>query len=333
MKPYYENENGKLYCGDFLQNKLSDKSQQLIIADPPYYKIKGEFDFKWKTFEEYLIDVDLWAKECQRVLSSNGTVIWYGSSKKIAYSQIILDKYFNLINNAVWDKGSFMGLEKSNDLRSLAPCTERILFYGSKEQGLTGLEFIEKEYIAPRNPFSIGLKKARLKKGVSINEVAEYGHFYGNVNHGGSVTNWERGYSIPNPEQWRILCLNLPIEQIEYNILLQEYEGLRREYEGLRRAWGNKYNLQEVLRFKNEQVSTGSKYDHDTVKPEHLTRALIETTTNKSTNVLVPFVGSGTECFVSEELNMKWTGFEISEKYCLIAAKRIEAENKQLKMF
>ena len=30
--------------------KLADKSVNLIIADPPYYKIKGDFDFEFKDF-------------------------------------------------------------------------------------------------------------------------------------------------------------------------------------------------------------------------------------------------------------------------------------------
>ena len=56
------------------------------------------------------------------------------------------------------------------------------------------------EYVAPRNPFAIELKREKNEKGVSINQVSEYGKFYGNVNHGGAVTNWERGYNIPSAE-------------------------------------------------------------------------------------------------------------------------------------
>ncbi len=234
-----------IYCDDWLNNDLPDKCASLIIADPPYYKVKGDFDFIWKTFDDYLVDVEKWCLECKRILADNGTLFWYGNAKNIAYAQIIFDKHFNLINNLVWNKGSFMGLEESEGLRSFAPCTERILMYGSKAQDTTGLKEVEMQYVAPRNPFALELKKARLKKGVSINQVAEYGKFYGNVNHGGSVTNWERGYNIPNVEQWKILCDNLPIERTEY-------DALRTEYEYLRRPFNNLFNLQEVLNFSNE---------------------------------------------------------------------------------
>ena len=218
---------------DFLSNNLPDKCANLIIADPPYFQVKGDFDFIWKTFDDYLQDVERWAIECKRILADNGTLFWYGDAKNIAYAQIIFDKHFNLINNLVWDKGSFMGLEESEGLRSFAPCTERILMYGSKAQDTTGLKEVEMEYVAPRNPFALELKKARLKKGVSINQVAEYGKFYGNVNHGGAVTNWERGYNVPQKEQWKILCENIPIERKEYEELRKEYEELRRPYKPL----------------------------------------------------------------------------------------------------
>jgi site-specific DNA-methyltransferase (adenine-specific) len=84
--------------------KIPDKSIQLIIADPPYYEVKGDFDFVWATFEDYLKDVELWAKECKRLLADNGTLFWYGHAKKIAYTQVIFDKYFNLENSLVWEK-------------------------------------------------------------------------------------------------------------------------------------------------------------------------------------------------------------------------------------
>jgi len=318
---------------DFLNNDLPDKCANLIIADPPYYKVKGDFDFIWKTFDDYLKDVEKWAKECKRILADNGTLFWYGHAKNIAYAQVIFDKHFNLINNLVWDKGSFMGLEESEGLRSFAPCTERILMYGSKAQDTTGLKEVEMQYVAPRNPFALELKKARLKKGVSINQVAEYGKFYGNVNHGGSVTNWERGYNIPNVEQWKILCDNLPIERTEYDALRTEYDALRTEYEYLRRPFNNLFNLQEVLNFSNEAVKVGNKYDHDTVKPETLTRALILTCSRENDLVIVPFAGSGTECAMSAKEKRNFVGFEITKKHADMSNKRIEAILKQPSLF
>lgn len=309
-------EVNKIYNINFLENTLPDKCANLIIADPPYFEIKGAFDFIWADMKAYLLDVEKWAIECKRLLADNGTLFWYGHAKNIAYAQVIFDLHFNLINNLVWDKGSFMGLEESEGLRSFAPCTERILMYGSKAQDTTGLKEVEMEYVAPRNPFALELKKARLLKGVSINQVAEYGKFYGNVNHGGSVTNWERGYNVPLKEQWEILCDNLPIER-------KEYEELRKEYEELRRPFANYFKLQEIFRFSNEAVKTGAKYDHDTVKPETLTRALIMTCSRANDLVVVPFAGSGTECAMSVKEGRRAIGFDIESKYVEMSNKRV----------
>ena len=305
----------KIYHSNFLNNNLPDKCAQLIIADPPYFEVKGSFDFIWKSFDDYLKDVEKWAIECKRLLADNGTLFWYGSSKRIAYAQIIFDKHFNLINNLVWNKGSFMGLEESEGLRSFAPCTERVLMYGSQAQDTTGLKEVEMEYVAPRNPFALELRKARLLKGVSINQVAEYGKFYGNVNHGGAVTNWERGYNVPQKEQWKILCENLPIERTEY-------ESLRTEYESLRRPFENAFKLQEIMNFSNEATKTGTKYNHETVKPETLTRALILTCSRPNDLVLVPFSGSGTECAMAAKENRNFIGFDIEKKYVEMGNKR-----------
>ena len=96
-------ELNKVHNIDFLNNDLPDKCANLIIADPPYYKVKGEFDFIWKTFDDYLADVEKWAIECKRLLKDNGTLLWYGDAKNIAYAQIIFDKYFNLLNSIVWE--------------------------------------------------------------------------------------------------------------------------------------------------------------------------------------------------------------------------------------
>jgi len=183
----------------------------------------------------------------------------------------------------------------------------------------TGLRAIEKEFVAPRNPFAIELKKARLKKGVGINEVAEYGHFYGNVNHGGAVTNWENGYNVPSPGQWAILCENLPIER-------QEYEALRQEYEALRRPFDNIYRQREIMKFSNEAMKTGALHNHDTVKPTELSNCLLLTCSRKGDLVVVPFAGSGSECVAAKKHGRRFIGFEVEEKYVKMANNRVKKE-------
>lgn len=306
------------YNMNFLDNTLPDKCANLIIADPPYYKVKGEFDFIWKTFDDYLKDVENWAIECKRLLSDNGTLFWYGNAKNIAYAQIIFDKHFNLINNLVWNKGSFMGLEESQGLRSFAPCTERILMYENINDCKDGFE---PSYI--RNYFQSYLMYERKKAGLTtkdINEICGY-----SVN--------TRNKIINNEKNWVFITKN-SYEKLQITgYFKRPYEDLRKEYEELRRPFENIFNLQEVLNFSNEQTKTGAKYDHETVKPETLTRALILSCSRKKDLVVVPFAGSGTECAMSVKEDRRCIGFDIEKKYVDMTNERIKNHVSQLKLF
>jgi len=75
--------------------------------------------------------------------------------------------------------------------------------------------------------------------------------------------------------------------------------------------------------------SKGRVHPHQ--KPVALIVYLLEK--NTAQFILDPFIGSGTTAIACERLNRKWIGIEIEEKYCEIAAKRIENERKQLKLF
>ena len=309
---------------DFLNNTLPDKCANLIIADPPYYKVKGDFDFIWDSFKDYLKDVEKWAIECKRLLADNGTLFWYGESKKIAYAQIIFDKHFNLINNLVWNKGSFMGLEKSEALRSFAPCTERILMYGSLAQDTTGLQSISNDY---ENYKSIRewVKTERDKIPHSLIYLNKHIYGYNNGKDGvagNKLSSYKQNWQFFDEKNYLIIQNWCKKENI--NAFKKPYSKLRAEYEELRRPFNNRFKLQEILNFSNEQAKTGAKYDHDTVKPETLTRALILTCSRKKDLVVVPFSGSGTEVAMSIKEGRKAIGFDIEQKYVDMSNKRIK---------
>ena len=316
----------QIHHADWLTNNLPDKSVQLIIADPPYFEVKGSFDFVWKSFDDYLKDVEKWAIECKRILADNGTLFWYGHAKKIAYAQVIFDMHFNLINNLVWDKGSFMGLEKSEGLRSFAPCTERILMYDNAKNK-TGLQVINNDlelYKSIRDYF----KDERQKTKLSYKEINEKS--FGSASNGGGMasnilTSYKDGWTFPTKEKYEALQ--------KIGICKKPYEELRKEYEELRRPFANYFKLQEIFRFSNEAVKTGAKYDHDTVKPETLTRALILTCSRPDDLVLVPFAGSGTEVAMAIKEGRKAIGYDIEKKYVDMANRRVDIINAQPSLF
>lgn len=318
-----------------MNNTLEDKSIQLIIADPPYFEVKGEFDFVWKSFDEYLTDVEQWAKECKRLLADNGTLFWYGHAKKIAYAQVIFDKYFNLENNITieFNRQTKKGVE---NFRCFAPVSERLLMY-SNEIEMSGLQYIDENFVKPANPFKSVLKEARIKVGLSTIQVAEYGKFYGKVNHGGSVANWENGDNIPTIEQWQKLSEIIPLGngseiQLNYNKLLLEYQNLRQEHDSKRRTFNNYLKLFDVMNFDQEAHVT-KNYDHDTCKPETLTRALILTCSRPNDTVLIPFAGSGTECAMCAKEKRNFIGFDVTEKYVTMGNDRCNEVFKTPSLF
>ena len=300
---------------DFLNNDLPDKCANLIIADPPYYKVKGDFDFIWNSFEDYLKDVEKWAIECKRILADNGTLLWYGDAKNIAYAQIIFDKHFNLLNSIVWENTNDhkQQIRFNEDLRTFAPLTERILMYEQRGQK-TGGEIVFEQFLKPKNPFSKYLKVEFKNAKITNKEIAKlFPSRTGGLT--GCVSNWLNGDNVITEEQYLKIR-----EYLNNKYLLKPYEELRKEYEELRRPFNNSLHLGDVIRLPNYETSN---YDHDTIKPEKLTRILINTCSRKNDLIVVPFAGSGTECAMSVKEKRRFVGFEIEKKYIEIANKRV----------
>ena len=78
-------ERNRVYNEDCLSilKHLPDESIDLIIADPPYYRMKGGFDFAFQTEQEYLDWCISWVRECHRVLKPTGAFYCWGSGLMI----------------------------------------------------------------------------------------------------------------------------------------------------------------------------------------------------------------------------------------------------------
>lgn len=78
-------ELNKVYnidCVEYMKT-LPSECVDLIICDPPYYKIvKDEWDNIWKTEEEYLKWCEEWTKECYRILKPAGNFYVWGTMGK-----------------------------------------------------------------------------------------------------------------------------------------------------------------------------------------------------------------------------------------------------------
>lgn len=75
------------------------------------------------------------------------------------------------------------------------------------------------------------------------------------------------------------------------------------------------------------------KYDHETIKPEKLTRALIQTCSRPNDIVCVPFAGSGTECAMAAKEKRLFVGFETNLDHVMTARKRVAEILSQPELF
>jgi DNA modification methylase len=92
------------------------------------------------------------------------------------------------------------------------------------------------------------------------------------------------------------------------------------------------YKKVELVTITWTNFVNSKQSDHPCERPVSLYEWCVNYTP-KAESVLDPFLGSGTTAVACERLKRRWIGIEIEEKYCAIAAKRIEAERRQLKLF
>jgi site-specific DNA-methyltransferase (adenine-specific) len=289
-------------CMDILPF-IPDKSVQLIFADPPYFKIKGEFDFIWKSFDDYLKDVKKWAIECKRILSDNGTILWYGHSKNIAYSQIVLDKYFKLESSiAIELTAGHIRRSNKESFRRFAPCSERILMYSTgKNNKELCTDLINKinETATAKDFIDCFMKLGICKNEASAKVLATY-----------KIGKHKTRFDLMSKEMYDF------IGGWNYS-----YEYFTELFNKSIRTFNSK-GITDVFRYK-ENTNDMSSTNHPTQKPMALTKMFIEMTTNQNDNIVIPFTGSGTECLGAKELNRKFIGIEKEVKYYDLAVARV----------
>jgi len=123
QSPYFEDKkhNVILFKSDCFEvlPKIPDNSIDMIFADPPYFLSNGGFTChagkmvsvnkgKWdisKGVEENFIFTQRWLRECQRVLTSNGT-IWVSGTAHIIYTvgSAMQNLDYKILNDIAWFK-------------------------------------------------------------------------------------------------------------------------------------------------------------------------------------------------------------------------------------
>ena len=225
---------------------IEDNSIDLILTDPPYYKMKKKenWDNQWDTSDGFLEWLDLVAEQWHRILKPNGSLYCFASPRMAARVEVKLGDRFNVVNRITWQKPPFATKAEmfvKEDLRGFFPASEAIVFcehYGADNIAKGEAGYGAKCDELAREVWGKYIKETRISHGLTAKDLTEVIGAYGTVNHGGACSNWESGKNCPTSEHYIKLQQAFPgYFTRPYEDLRLEYEDLRLEYEDLRRPF------------------------------------------------------------------------------------------------
>ena len=284
-------EEDKIYNEDIITylNRLPDRSVDLFILDPPYYKVVNDkWDNQWFTLEEYINWCDSWLKEVERVAKWSNSLWLFGFPHQLMHIFPLLQKYgFAFRQQIVVNKGmQAVAGRTSNKLKMFPTATESIFyFYKDARDHLRDILQSEKE---------------RLKWiGNDVNK------HLGKATSGGgtfaciaSKKKPKEHRTYPTREDWIKLSevMNLP----KYEDVVYSFNIIK----GLTDVWDD-------INFYDRSV----KKIHSTQKPLALIDRLVLSSSNEKNLVVDPFMGSGTTAISCMNYNRRYSGCEIDKDY------------------
>jgi adenine-specific DNA-methyltransferase len=341
----------QLFHGDCLDvlPTLDSSSIDLILTDPPYFKVKDEpWDRQWETEAGFLAWLDTVLAEFERVLKPNGSLYLFASPQMAARVEVLIGQRFNVLNRITWakpeptseiNKGASNGGRISKEaLRGYYPNTEAIIFaehfnsdnyaqdgsgYDAECDKLRGFVF---------EPLRAYLDGERIRAGVSKSQV-------NTIFDGPNVTQYwwqQRNWQLPTDENYKRLRVGLSrlthsgeylrreYEDLrrEYEYLRREYEDLRREYEDLRRPFTVTADVPytDVWTFPTVGTYPGK---HVCEKPLEMMRHIVEASSRPDGVVLDCFMGSGNSGIAATMLGRQYIGIDASVHWVNVAGQRI----------
>jgi DNA modification methylase len=311
-----------LYQIDVLEGlkNIPDKSQDLIIADPPYYKaINESWDKQWKTEAEYLDWCKLWFNECVRVLKNTGSFYCYGNFDILSKQKVLIfDKQLNFRQNITLDKGlkSIAG-RTSDKLRMFPTASEYLLFYVKVDLGGNAF-YSDNDLFKPIIEYLRNEFKEASKLGFKTKHFREWMGL--NINAGGIRYFAENVWIFPKEEHYKAFK-NTGRFQMEYSDLFNWYEQIKKE---VFFTFNLPMATTDVWDFTPDKI----RYGHPTQKPQDICQRIIKASSNENDNVLIPFAGSGSEVVGCKELKRNCIAFEIESKYIDIIKQRTNDTGK-----
>jgi site-specific DNA-methyltransferase (adenine-specific) len=304
-----------MITGDSLEvlRSIPDHSVGLILTDPPYHTTKKKNIVNDTAFQEdrdFLDWIAQYVAEWKRVLRPNGSLYMFCSSEMAARLEALVAVSFNVLSSIVWTKPNDPGFDgwkqkmKKEALRQWYAHTERVIFAEPAFEGNLG-----------RSYFANFMKHQRKKAGISTHDLAEVTGFYGKVNHGGTISNWEAGRNIPSKEQYqKVVDVFLSGGKINS---MPEYEDIIRPF-----MVSASVEFTDVWNFPSVRPYKGK---HPAEKPLDLLKHAITAATYEHDIVLDCFSGSGNTGIAALALNRKAVLIEIDPAWARSAGEKLAA--------
>lgn len=318
---------------------MADSSFALIVADPPYFKVKDDdWDNQWKTKTEFLAWIRLLCAEWQRLLKPNGSLYVFASPQLARELGNIVAERFNILTDIRWQKPEFSTkaeMFRKEDLRAPFAASETVWFaehygadsiakgeagYETKCDELRGFVFESlRAYLdGERKRARLDDKEARRRMGLSVNGGGMLCHFWGR-------SQWV----LPTAEQYAKLQAAYPnFFSREYEDLKREYEDLKREYESLRRPFNATANAPytDVWTFPTVGNYKGK---HPCEKPLEMMRHIVKVSSREGDAVLDTFAGSFVLGDAALNLNRSYVGVDGSAHWCEQGRRKLSLLGKQ----
>lgn len=288
---YNTNKTYNIDCIEGMRG-LEDESVDLVVADPPYWKVVGEkWDYQWRTEEDYVKWSLEWFAEVSRVLRKGGTFYCFGYFRTLALLVPHLHQLgFELRQQIIIDKGMKSVSGRATKNYKMFPNTTESILFMIKDN---------KQFIKPF------LKSRQAVLGLKAKEINEA---LGVKSNGGGMWSIYTGKNVceqfPTKELWDKLSSILDFD-LPYSKLAQTYNAQM----GLTDVW-NDIDFYEEVRY------------HPTQKPIKLIERLIYASSNEGDVVLDPFMGAGSTLIASRNLNRECIGFELDPHYCSVSNSR-----------
>ena len=312
--------DARLILGDCREVLPTLAPVDAVIADPPYGKVKGEFDEQWTNRPAMLKDAAVWLDAMIQVMKPNATLWWFAWPSLAGRIEAMIAEKLNPLAHVVWEKQAPNGQKcRKEALRAPMPLTERLLM--AEHYGADNMALGESGYQAKCDelrgfifePLRAYLDGERLRAGFDRKQCDTAcgnqmsGHYFSRVQ-----------WVLPTAENYAKL-------RRAFNSIGGDY--LRREYDDLRRWFdcrsGDQFS--DIWRF----APCREGEQHPTRKPVPLMEYIVRLSVRPGGLAVDPFMGSGTTGVACVNLGRRFIGIEIERRYFDIACERIARAQAQ----